>query len=328
MKLIHAIWAYLEDHAAQANLASMSAFINYTLRPTVAAYGPAAAVSFMKDKFNRHSNPEEWAARKLQGYFRCRQARRARLKDEALDKLEPMEYKRLSPEQSFELRKSRAEAKLRKLVHRWRHNRAVRLAKLGPGGEHMRRSQRRVSHNVKLTAAVPVIQLTANAGAVGANLIFDHCVAVSKGRIKDCEVTEMIRSIADELGRTREELDGLIHRLVTMNWLEAVDDLEFVADRHWTSWEVPEKVAQVIKQKLLERTTDHVNKYFGGMWQSVASFICGRDDPIPHQDTSPPAIAEPPPPPAPRSMPKFRGFATEPGAPKRRGREAGEGPLE
>jgi hypothetical protein len=90
-----------------------------------------------------------------------------------------------------------------------------------------------------------------------------------KGRPKHCPVTELMYKLGRELKREDHEITPLVHRLVTLNWLEEVRDLELAEDRHWERWGFPEKLVVLIKAELLERSEDN---FFKG-WENVTSSV-------------------------------------------------------
>mmetsp|Transcript_37523 Transcript_37523/g.79589 ORF Transcript_37523/g.79589 Transcript_37523/m.79589 type:complete len:389 (+) Transcript_37523:146-1312(+) len=266
LKLICEIFEYLEEHDAKSALSGWSSWVNYTLRPALSRSAPAVAINYFKSSVHRHNDPEDWAVRKLQSAWRCRVAKRQVQQDKVLELLDRRDCKLLSPEKAEKVREERAKEKLRRVVRRWRARRATRLAQAGgPNAGSTLPGNRgsKTSHDIKATAQDPVTQLTASLGAVGPNLIFDHCVQVSQGKIKECETSEFVRKIGDELARESPEMAPVIHRLVTINWLEEIDDLELVQDRHWTEWQIPERVVLKIKSKLLERTEGQVSEWIG-----------------------------------------------------------------
>lgn len=88
-----------------------------------------------------------------------------------------------------------------------------------------------------------------------------------KGRPKRCPVTELMYRLGSELKREDHEITPLVHRLVTLNWLEEVRDLELAEDRHWERWGFPEKLVVLIKAELLERSEETFFK----SWENVTS---------------------------------------------------------
>ncbi|CAK0855064.1 unnamed protein product [Prorocentrum cordatum] len=93
-----------------------------------------------------------------------------------------------------------------------------------------------------------------------------------KGRPKHCPVAELMYRLGRELKREEHEITPLVHRLVTLNWLEDVRDLELAEDRHWERWGFPEKLVVLIKAELLELSE---NNFLKG-WENVTSSVTSR----------------------------------------------------
>lgn len=88
-----------------------------------------------------------------------------------------------------------------------------------------------------------------SAGGGLADLLLRH----SAGHARDCEVTRLLHRV---FGVAKQGVEGTnevyLHRLVTQNWIEEIEDLNLVEDKHYEDWNFPEKIVVVLKQELAE----------------------------------------------------------------------------
>jgi len=70
---------------------------------------------------------------------------------------------------------------------------------------------------------------------------------LSGGKLRDCPISQLLQRLGKELGRREEEILPHAHRLVTLNWLEDIPDLDLVEERHWDAWGTPEKLVVELK---------------------------------------------------------------------------------
>merc|ERR1712129_205261 len=100
-----------------------------------------------------------------------------------------------------------------------------------------------------------------------------HLAVASKGRLLECETTDLLVKLGSEMGRQRDEMAPHIHRLVTLNWLEDIDDLLLVEDRHWTDWDLPERLVLQIKAELAGRREDGIVSAMSNFGASTRDFL-------------------------------------------------------
>merc|ERR1719474_1969641 len=79
----------------------------------------------------------------------------------------------------------------------------------------------------------------------------------------DCEVTRLVRDLCRQLNRSDQEVLPHLHRIVTLNWIESLDDLDLVSEDHWADWEVPEKLVISIKAAVSARRQDMMKASLG-----------------------------------------------------------------
>mmetsp|Transcript_111305 Transcript_111305/g.346978 ORF Transcript_111305/g.346978 Transcript_111305/m.346978 type:complete len:330 (+) Transcript_111305:31-1020(+) len=276
LKLIAELEDFLTDEEATRTLAGFQGFMNYRVRPALATWFSMTRLLGRRSdgEEERELDPEAWAAKKLQRWYRARRARRlwemSRLNEVMGDWLEKEDFSRPSEEEIQARRERRALAKLRGFVRRWHERRQQRLA-LGEAASPPR-----------LSTGAAVAELLAESGladALGgadqqpmADLLDPSAVPaqllrISAGQLKDCNVMHLVRRIAQEAGHTEAEVKPCAHRLVTLNWLEDIADLDLVEDRHWEAWAVPEKVVIECKAAARGYMQDHYVRQWCG-WGS------------------------------------------------------------
>lgn len=267
LKLVAEIYQTLEEQEVSWNVNGISAYINYTVRPAVSSTAPFAYFSKLKDDELREKNPEEWAARRLQGRWRTRKMFKARQADALASVLSSKDFGRKSEEQMHEVRRKRAEDKLRRLVRLWRARRAF-----NKGREVLKKAKALDKEAADVLAMVGASGEDGVASSLVGGSVELHIVQAwldKGGKLKDCEVSRLLRQIGNELEREPDDITPHIHRLVTINWLEDVEDLELVEDRHWTQWDMPEQLVVRIKSVLLEKTEGSIYASVGGFFGSM-----------------------------------------------------------
>jgi len=239
LKLVHEIKNFINDQEADQTLASMKAFYNYDMRPTLSGwFSPAAALDQMIDGAMRRQNPKEWAAKVFQRFRKNKLAKRQRSNpNEGLNALvqtwlEEGDNKTLSEEKKDERRRKRAEEQLRGFVKMWREQR-----------ERKRKAGIPTTHPRRLAGNEPGASSSSVAGTAGGLA----ALITRRGKLPQCPVAQLLLSIAKQIGRSEEDVEPHVRRLVTLNWLEEVADLDLVEERHWEEWEIPEKLVIEIK---------------------------------------------------------------------------------
>lgn len=251
LKLCFKIMEAMADEAAADYWKGLNATVNYTLRPKMAKL-QSGTVQFMQ----KRANPKDWAARKMQAYFRKRQRLKAMKANEDEEKAKHMddaemedllageEFKRMDDNEAHQLREQRAKDKIRRAVRRWKARRERKLRGEDVDGGGIRRFSLLLSH-----ATTP--------GVLGAP--------------KDCEVTDFLMKLGqDELGFEEEKVTGWVRMIVNQHWIENIEDLDLVDDRHWKAWDVPKKFSD----KVRERTTTTTGKVLGAAAGGVG-FVLG-----------------------------------------------------
>jgi hypothetical protein len=286
LKLIDEIYDFLAETEADDTVRGLNHFVNYTLRPTVSWILPTTkAMDWVNDSYLREKDPELWAALKIQHRFRRRKLLRQReaeakerKNDEVLYDGESGDIKRASEEQRYQVRKKRAEAKLRMLIPRWRERRQRRLRDGGTGISESKFGFGDIASMVMTEAqdaARAKHEELFSAPDCGKGTIACHLLKASRATLKNCEVTRALKKISRELGKTEIDVIPVIHRLVTLNWIEDLDDLDVVADRHWDAWKIPEKIVVQLKSMALEQTEDKVSGGFKDFTDRVKASVCG-----------------------------------------------------
>jgi len=255
LKLVYEIRDFINDQEADQTLAGMKAFYNYDMRPTLSGwFSPTAAIDQMLDGAMRRQNPTEWAANVFQRFRRNKVRKREKdAPNEALDALvqswiETGDNFKRSEEEAYERRRKRAEEKLCGFVKMWRERKA------GIPKPQSRRLP---------VGLVSAISATGQDGAIPGGLSGTSgglAALISRrgsGKLRKCPVSELLSSIATQIGRSDQDVAPHVHRLVMLNWLEEVADLDLVEDRHWEEWETPEKLVIEIKAAVRAHMEEH-----------------------------------------------------------------------
>lgn len=251
LKLVDEIYDFVIEQEANAFSNGVSAWVNYSLRPTIDHYmsGPIASnIEWLRDDAEKRNNPDVWAAKRMQRWYRRRKRRRLQEKDSQLMTLALMEandsseFSRLDDKENYRRRRERAMVKIRIAVRAW----VTRLR------EKKRRGQATSSKGRgkgKDDGAKQNSQ-SADTGCPGlAVLLLRH----SEGKAKDCEVRRLLLKVFQVVKHGEEDKNLIfLHRLVTQNWIEEMDDLELIEDKHYEEWQFPEKVVVLLKQELRE----------------------------------------------------------------------------
>eukprot|EP00930_Biecheleria_cincta_P040617 TRINITY_DN27822_c0_g1_i1.p1 TRINITY_DN27822_c0_g1~~TRINITY_DN27822_c0_g1_i1.p1 ORF type:complete len:316 (+),score=71.30 TRINITY_DN27822_c0_g1_i1:73-1020(+) len=241
LKLIDEINDWLDENQAESNLSDVSAYINYNVRPVMAMVANPV-INTLQEVSEKQRYPQSWAARRIQRNFRARQARKLRkplvTDEQVMSWVEEGEFFKPSEKQSQELREKRAKEIIRGGVKMWKERK-----------ERERAAGKKISTKKELPKDQFLASLIkSNPGSIPALL----ASRAGPEPIR-CPVTEMFEDLGPEVTLTAEDLRPVMHRLVTINWIEEVEDLSLVEDRHWEAWNVPEKVAQLVKEKASEK---------------------------------------------------------------------------
>jgi len=222
LKLCHLIYDHIHERSADEIVGGVTSFVNYNLRPSVLRVaGPAL------DYLQKQTNPETWAAVRLQRAYRryqrqklqkdLVQIRQLEVLAAAQSALDKKEFRNLSESKRRELRKARAEETLRLFVRRWKAKRAGRKARQG--------SQARDDAS-KLDENWDGIDLV------------QSLTRLASDKDMSCEVAELLFKLGGEVLQEREVKEQVQH-LVVENWLEDISDLALVRERHWKAWRTP-----------------------------------------------------------------------------------------
>eukprot|EP00931_Biecheleriopsis_adriatica_P083716 TRINITY_DN57381_c0_g1_i1.p1 TRINITY_DN57381_c0_g1~~TRINITY_DN57381_c0_g1_i1.p1 ORF type:complete len:311 (+),score=75.76 TRINITY_DN57381_c0_g1_i1:65-997(+) len=243
LKLIDEIYEFLLESEADEDLHILNSYINYTVRPalqSVSNYSPTNVILGLSDSALKRQQPRTWAARKLQRWFRNRQARRARkplvTDQEVLSWVEDGEFlSKKDPAKEQERREKRAKEALAKGVARWRERKAREKREGRPA---------RVLKDTLPTDPFLLQIVKNNPETIPAQL-----AKRAAAKPLACEVTELFVEFGKTLNQTEDEMRPYIHRLVTINWLEQKEDLRLIEDRHWELWAIPEKLVVLAKEQ-------------------------------------------------------------------------------
>eukprot|EP00928_Gymnodinium_smaydae_P016952 TRINITY_DN1643_c0_g4_i1.p1 TRINITY_DN1643_c0_g4~~TRINITY_DN1643_c0_g4_i1.p1 ORF type:complete len:465 (+),score=99.07 TRINITY_DN1643_c0_g4_i1:93-1397(+) len=241
-------------------LRQVRAYLNYSVLPTAARwFDMPGGIKSLQDDAERRRNPDLWATRKLQrAYRRRRSARRRREEGRRLEaamkaELEEDEYEckaRLrSPAEAAALRDARARERLARLARQWRQRRKAEAAAeaqaAGEAEAPATTSTRRKSRSYEEAERIAALNTSGLGSAVSA-ATSRRC----RGRLKDCEVTKLMKLFAKQIGRDWELVEPHAHQLVTFNWLESAEDLQLIEHRHWVAWNMPEVLAVMIRDEV------------------------------------------------------------------------------
>lgn len=227
---------------ADDQLHNMQAYVNYTVRPTLQQFaGSANPFANLKEDAEKRRNPKNWAAKKIQRNFRRRKEEEKRMETERLEQallvmVDSKEVSVMSDDKSQELREKRALEKIRRAVRRWK-------ARKKTSGLSIRASFTSI-HVEDLTDYYNMCP--AGAGSAVVAVEARQCM----GALKDCEVTTLLKRFAKKMQREWEDIMPYAHRIVTFNWIEKMQDLDLIEDRHWDEWDFPELLVVLIKAEV------------------------------------------------------------------------------
>lgn len=292
LKLIDEMFDFLNDKEADAIISGFSAWVNYTVRPNLERWtGLSSSIEALRMDAEKRRQPDVWAAKRLQRSFRRRQAKKNRERDECLlqEALNEVHEKgdicRLSEKASEARRRRRAEEKIARAVRVWVERlRATKRAQQkgsrgkGKGAE----SSREVSSlssgskgGLNLTLGNPSLSKPFSDGrasvtsASGQSDLAAALVRLSRGEVRRCPVEGLVRQVGRIMHREERDMMPYLHRLVTQNWLEELEDLDLVEDHHWEAWEMPEKFVILMKQELAE----HKGESRSRRWSEVGASV-------------------------------------------------------
>lgn len=252
--------------------------MNYTLRPSFSWVSSTHALAMWEEEYVKHADPETWAARKIQRLYQNRKVRAERQDADALEEANEHcgvpasgDSKRLGCDERYRRRKERAEEKLRGLVKTWRERRQRSLAGKGSiqvGSAEASSKSRSETLTTAHEVLVPVLRKDRD--SIGA-----HLLRASGRRLKDCEVTRAVRKIGRQISRTEADMIPHVHRLVTLNWIEDLDDVHLISDRQWEAWNIPEKVVVQLKSEAYEALEERLSGNIGKLSVRVSEAMCG-----------------------------------------------------
>eukprot|EP00435_Cladocopium_sp_Y103_P019474 s3_g4.t1 len=244
LKLIDEIYDFLAENAAwiavdeaDEGAHNVNAYMNYTLRPAMQSYlTPSITFSKLRDDAEKRRQPQTWAAKRLQRWFRHRQQQRARkpviTEDQVLSWLEDDDFRTPDAGKSQDIREKRAMESLKKGVVRWRARKAREKAE-GLNGPQKK--------------PLPADPFLAKIVETSPNTIPAFLAQRAAATPRDCEVYQLFIQFGNSLHQSEEEMRPYVHRLVTINWIEEKEDLSLVEDRHWDAWAIPEKLVVLAK---------------------------------------------------------------------------------
>jgi len=282
LKLIAEVAEALENDQATSNVAGINAWINYTARPWLHGSAAFRMARHLSDGVQRRQDPQEWAAMRLQGAWRCRKRRRQKLQDEVLEAFDPEDFTVPSEQEKLLIRTQRAEERIRRMVRRWKYRKAEQGASLSPAADSADAppsAAAAATAAVDAAAAAEQILPTGNDAELvsGFHLAKHLAVASSRrlqpGELPECETTELILKLAQDMGRQKEDMAAHVHRLVTLNWLEDVEDLRLVEDHHWTEWDMPERMVIAIKGELAQRRETGLSSGLSNFGANATDFV-------------------------------------------------------
>jgi hypothetical protein len=256
LKLIDEIDDYVIESEANAFTNGVSAWVNYSLRPAFDHYmsGPIVSqIEWLRDDAEKRNTPDLWAAKQMQRWYRRRKRRREQEKDAQLMSLALMEsnsndeFSRLSDKENEKRRRQRAIARIRVAVRAWVERKREKT------GDPKGRSKGK-DEDSKRGSLKGDNRSAAEGGTGLAALLLHH----SAGTAKECEVSRLLQKVFQAARHgAKDESEIYLHRLVTQNWIEQIDDLELVEDKHYADWNFPEKIVVVLKQELREHREEN-----------------------------------------------------------------------
>mmetsp|Transcript_52154 Transcript_52154/g.91665 ORF Transcript_52154/g.91665 Transcript_52154/m.91665 type:complete len:417 (+) Transcript_52154:43-1293(+) len=299
LKLVDEIFDLLNEREADSILSGLSAWVNYTMRPNLERWtGVTSSIEALRSDAEKRREPRLWAVKRLQRSFRRRQAKEHRERDERLmrealdDAHDKDDFCRLSDKASHARRKRRAEEKIARAVRVWveRLRATKRVQQRGSRSKGKGLESRSEASSLSSGSA-----LSKGGYPGGANLIHVSTsllksptegkasitsvsgqtdlraalMRLSKGEVRRCPVEGLVRQIGRIMQREERDMTPYLHRLVTQNWLEDLEDLDLVEDHHWEAWDMPEKLVILMKQELAE----HRGQNRSQRWDEVKSSV-------------------------------------------------------
>jgi len=243
LKLVEDLTDFVIEGELNEGVQSVKAYVNYTVRPGLGKLNPFTNVfKTLSENAEKRRYPKEWAVRKLQRNFRAWKIRKERMEAEqfeaALSKaVLKKEISRMSEEKAYEVRRQRAEDKIREMVREWRE----------------RRRQGHTRSRLSLSSsALALYTNMCNAGP--GSLVAATCARACRGILKDCEVVALLREFANKNEKPWEDIEPVAHRIVTFNWIESMEDLAIIEDHHWDAWNCPERIVSLVKEEVALRS--------------------------------------------------------------------------
>jgi hypothetical protein len=281
LKLVDEMFDFVIDTEATALASGASAWVNYSFRPALNQYltGPIGSTfELLRDQALKKKDPETWAVKRLQRFFRRRMREKSKQRDELLMSKALRGYdtrgdfRRLKDEDNEARRRNRAEARIRRVVRAWVER---------------RRAQKKTSRADGFEPRGSVKGGSMDSIEAGNGLAASF-VRMSGGKVKDCDVSKLLFGVCRKLKLEDEEVLNYFHKLITQNWIEDIDDLDLVDDQHWEAWRFPEKIVILLKQELREHqmnnsvsATDvalNVRDGVRDMASVVSSWLFGAED--------------------------------------------------
>lgn len=252
VKLVAAISNFYSEHETDAAVKAMVSFYSYTVRPFLDGNVVVAAFRDVRTNYLKNNNIEEWAAIKMQRAWRRMRFRKSRILEEVQGRLLDADFSRKTPEEASRMRQLRAENTIRKFVRRWKDRQAKSK------DTQTKKRYSKVLPNPKNPAAANK-NFNVDIGIV------EHCLSVSDEPL-DCKVSDFLRQLGHNAGRSEEEIENLLICVVTCNWLEDLDDLNLVEPHHWVMWKVPVKLSWTVDQAVQERQENQASDFFRGLF--------------------------------------------------------------
>jgi len=233
--LVCAIRSRSEEIASKKVRSQRNGVINYTILPAIQS-GPAMkAYNWAWDQIDKSMNSEDWAARKLQGWWRCRKAETLGF-DLAEIHTEGGGYMTLAGRIKA-VQENEAKGKMSVMVPFWRNKK--------------KRSHASVSKKYEEEGdSLSILGIKATASTSLGRWMQDQIARdwrAHQDEPVDCEVKTLIEDIVEEIAPEGANPTPHIHRLVTLNWIEQIPDLIPISDHFWDQWELPHGLVAELK---------------------------------------------------------------------------------
>jgi len=278
LKLIHELNDYFDDMDATAAHQGISSFFNYEIRPGLSwLAGGTGFLQKLRDDAEKRRHPQVYAAKVIQQWWRrCRAERLLADTEGAVEEwLCKDDFAVPGERQARERRLRRAQEKLRRFVRRWRKARQEKRSKSG-GGTASRAASRAAARASRQNDISP-FEVTRKEGELkdDPGSIAVALWRLNNGVLKDCEVTRLLWRIGAAVHRSQEEMEPYAHRLVTLNWLENISDLDLIEEQNWEDWAFPEKIVVLIKLELQEQADETMFQGINQAARGFTSFFSG-----------------------------------------------------